>query len=156
MTSECECPVCLTVTLMVCVRFSEVSADHRWTASVQKKCSSACQPRAAAVPCKLLPQVMAVLMVKDELLVATMTVDNSRLTFPLWKCHTVPEVQPVGSQWGGGGSVWGCVAGIQLELLEGPEESLRCSYKYMFQRLQDVRKGDLLSHSLSQTFWFWM
>lgn len=30
-------------------------------------------------------------------------------------------------------------ASIQLELLEGPEESLRCSYKYMFQRLRDVR-----------------
>lgn len=29
--------------------------------------------------------------------------------------------------------------GIQLELLEGPEDSLRCSYKYMFQRLRDVR-----------------
>lgn len=31
--------------------------------------------------------------------------------------------------------------GIQLELLEGPEDSLRCSYKYMFQRLRDVRNG---------------
>uniref|UniRef100_A0A8C9ZJK1 DNA polymerase alpha subunit B n=1 Tax=Sander lucioperca TaxID=283035 RepID=A0A8C9ZJK1_SANLU len=30
-------------------------------------------------------------------------------------------------------------AGVQLELLEGPEDSLRCSYKYMFQRLRDVR-----------------
>ncbi|XP_067373600.1 DNA polymerase alpha subunit B isoform X2 [Channa argus] len=30
-------------------------------------------------------------------------------------------------------------AGIQLELLEEPEDSLRCSYKYMFQRLRDVR-----------------
>ncbi|XP_022615910.1 DNA polymerase alpha subunit B [Seriola dumerili] len=29
--------------------------------------------------------------------------------------------------------------GVQLELLEGPEDSLRCSYKYMFQRLRDVR-----------------
>ncbi|XP_028272481.1 DNA polymerase alpha subunit B [Parambassis ranga] len=28
---------------------------------------------------------------------------------------------------------------VQLELLEGPEDSLRCSYKYMFQRLRDVR-----------------
>lgn len=32
-------------------------------------------------------------------------------------------------------------AGVQLELLEGPEDSLRCSYKYMFQRLRDVRNG---------------
>ncbi|KAK5864727.1 hypothetical protein PBY51_015945 [Eleginops maclovinus] len=30
-------------------------------------------------------------------------------------------------------------SGVQLELLEGPEDSLRCSYKYMFQRLRDVR-----------------
>ncbi|KAM8909593.1 DNA polymerase alpha subunit B [Spinachia spinachia] len=30
-------------------------------------------------------------------------------------------------------------AGVQLELLEGPEDSLCCSYKYMFQRLRDVR-----------------
>ncbi|KAF3838507.1 hypothetical protein F7725_010275 [Dissostichus mawsoni] len=30
-------------------------------------------------------------------------------------------------------------AGVQLELLEGPEDSLRSSYKYMFQRLRDVR-----------------
>ncbi|XP_053180326.1 DNA polymerase alpha subunit B [Scomber japonicus] len=30
-------------------------------------------------------------------------------------------------------------AGVQLELLEGPEESLRCSYKFMFQRLRDIR-----------------
>lgn len=30
-------------------------------------------------------------------------------------------------------------AGVQLELLEGPEDSLQCSYKYMFQRLRDVR-----------------
>ncbi|KAG7251750.1 hypothetical protein CRUP_022011, partial [Coryphaenoides rupestris] len=29
--------------------------------------------------------------------------------------------------------------GVQLELLEGPEESLRSSYKFMFQRLRDVR-----------------
>ncbi|XP_037833291.1 DNA polymerase alpha subunit B isoform X2 [Kryptolebias marmoratus] len=30
-------------------------------------------------------------------------------------------------------------AGVQVELLEGPEDSLRCSYKFMFQRLRDVR-----------------
>uniref|UniRef100_A0AAQ5WXZ8 DNA polymerase alpha subunit B n=1 Tax=Amphiprion ocellaris TaxID=80972 RepID=A0AAQ5WXZ8_AMPOC len=30
-------------------------------------------------------------------------------------------------------------AGVQLELLEGPEDSLHCSYKYMFQRLRDIR-----------------
>lgn len=28
---------------------------------------------------------------------------------------------------------------ILVDLLEGPEDSLRCSYKYMFQRLRDVR-----------------
>lgn len=33
-------------------------------------------------------------------------------------------------------------AGVQLELLEGPEDSLQCSYKYMFQRLRDVRNGE--------------
>lgn len=33
-------------------------------------------------------------------------------------------------------------AGVQLELLEGPEDTLRCSYKYMFQRLRDVRNGE--------------
>ncbi|XP_019941956.1 DNA polymerase alpha subunit B [Paralichthys olivaceus] len=30
-------------------------------------------------------------------------------------------------------------AGVQLELLDGSEGSLHCSYKYMFQRLRDVR-----------------
>ncbi|KAM9377081.1 DNA polymerase alpha subunit B [Pholidichthys leucotaenia] len=30
-------------------------------------------------------------------------------------------------------------AGVQLEHVEGPEDSLHCSYKYMFQRLRDVR-----------------
>ncbi|XP_038142556.1 DNA polymerase alpha subunit B [Cyprinodon tularosa] len=30
-------------------------------------------------------------------------------------------------------------AGVQVDLLEGPEDSLRSSYKYMFQRLRDVR-----------------
>lgn len=30
-------------------------------------------------------------------------------------------------------------AGVQVELLEGPEDSLCSSYKYMFQRLRDVR-----------------
>ncbi|XP_057707050.1 DNA polymerase alpha subunit B isoform X2 [Corythoichthys intestinalis] len=30
-------------------------------------------------------------------------------------------------------------AELQLELLEGPEDSLRSSYKYMFQRLRDIR-----------------
>ncbi|XP_013861716.1 DNA polymerase alpha subunit B [Austrofundulus limnaeus] len=30
-------------------------------------------------------------------------------------------------------------AGVQVELLGPPEESLRCSYKFMFQRLRDVR-----------------
>ncbi|XP_026187098.1 DNA polymerase alpha subunit B [Mastacembelus armatus] len=29
--------------------------------------------------------------------------------------------------------------GVQVELLEGPEDSLCCSYQYMFQRLRDVR-----------------
>lgn len=32
-------------------------------------------------------------------------------------------------------------AGVQVELLERPEDSLRCSYKFMFQRLRDVRNG---------------
>ncbi|XP_059918269.1 DNA polymerase alpha subunit B [Gadus macrocephalus] len=41
-----------------------------------------------------------------------------------------------GSQWVGGN---GRGVGVSLELLEGPEESLRSSYKYMFQRLRDVR-----------------
>ncbi|CAL8268643.1 unnamed protein product [Boreogadus saida] len=41
-----------------------------------------------------------------------------------------------GSQWAGGN---GRGVGVSLELLEGPEESLRSSYKFMFQRLRDVR-----------------
>lgn len=35
-------------------------------------------------------------------------------------------------------------AGVQLGLLEGPEDSLCCSYKYMFQRLRDIRNGERL------------
>lgn len=31
--------------------------------------------------------------------------------------------------------------GVQLDLLEAPEDSLRSSYKYMFQRLRDIRNG---------------
>ncbi|XP_045886052.1 DNA polymerase alpha subunit B [Micropterus dolomieu] len=41
-----------------------------------------------------------------------------------------------GTRWAGRKTV---CAGVQLELLDGPEDSLRCSYKYMFQRLRDVR-----------------
>ncbi|XP_034739103.1 DNA polymerase alpha subunit B [Etheostoma cragini] len=41
-----------------------------------------------------------------------------------------------GTRWAGRKALG---AGVQLELLEGPEDSLRCSYKYMFQRLRDVR-----------------
>lgn len=43
------------------------------------------------------------------------------------------------------GTRWvGRNAGVQVELLEGLEDSLRCSYKYMFQRLRDVRNGKSL------------
>lgn len=43
------------------------------------------------------------------------------------------------------GTRWvGRNAGVQVELLEGSEDSLRCSYKYMFQRLRDVRNGKSL------------
>ena len=45
-----------------------------------------------------------------------------------------------GSQWAGGN---GRGVGVSLELLEGPEESLRSSYKFMFQRLRDVRNGEI-------------
>ena len=45
-----------------------------------------------------------------------------------------------GSPWAGGS---GRGAGVRLELLEGPEESLRSSYKFMFQRLRDVRNGEI-------------
>ncbi|XP_076015549.1 DNA polymerase alpha subunit B [Genypterus blacodes] len=43
---------------------------------------------------------------------------------------------PQGTRWAGRKAPG---SPVQLELLEGPEESLRCSYKYMFQRLRDVR-----------------
>lgn len=33
---------------------------------------------------------------------------------------------------------------VQLDLLEAPEDSLRSSYKYMFQRLRDIRNGTKL------------
>nr|XP_020447769.1 DNA polymerase alpha subunit B [Monopterus albus] len=39
-------------------------------------------------------------------------------------------------------------ARVQLELLEGPEDSLRCSYQYMFQRLRDVR--NVLSEKIEE------
>lgn len=41
-----------------------------------------------------------------------------------------------GTRWGGRNSSG---AGFPLDLLEGPEESLNSSYKFMFQRLRDVR-----------------
>ncbi|XP_029297834.1 DNA polymerase alpha subunit B [Cottoperca gobio] len=41
-----------------------------------------------------------------------------------------------GTRWAGRKDLG---ADVQLELLEGPEDSLRSSYKYMFQRLRDVR-----------------
>lgn len=41
-----------------------------------------------------------------------------------------------GTRWAGSKNLG---AGVQLQLLEGPEDSLGCSYKYMFQRLRDVR-----------------
>uniref|UniRef100_A0A3Q3VXS9 DNA polymerase alpha subunit B n=1 Tax=Mola mola TaxID=94237 RepID=A0A3Q3VXS9_MOLML len=39
-------------------------------------------------------------------------------------------------------------AGVQLELLEGPEDTLQCSYKYMFQRLRDIR--DVLVENIEE------
>ncbi|KAM6924144.1 DNA polymerase alpha subunit B [Xenentodon cancila] len=50
-------------------------------------------------------------------------------------------------------------AGVQPELLEGPEDSLRCSYKFMFQRLRDIRnvltdKIEELGESLRSHFNF--
>lgn len=45
-----------------------------------------------------------------------------------------------GTRWAGRKAAG--AGGVQLELLEGPEDSLRCSYKYMFQRLRDVRNGE--------------
>lgn len=47
--------------------------------------------------------------------------------------------------------------GVQVELLEGPEDSLHSSYKYMFQRLRDVRnvlteKIEELGESLKSHF----
>ena len=45
-----------------------------------------------------------------------------------------------GAQWAGGN---GRGVGVRLELLEGPEDSLRSSYKFMFQRLRDVRNGEI-------------
>ena len=46
-----------------------------------------------------------------------------------------------GTRWAGRKAA-GAGGDVQLELLEGPEDSLRCSYKYMFQRLRDVRNGE--------------
>lgn len=48
-------------------------------------------------------------------------------------------------------------AGVQVELLDRPDESLRCGYKYMFQRLRDVRgvlaeKIEELGQSLKSHF----
>lgn len=43
-----------------------------------------------------------------------------------------------GTRWAGRKALG---AGVQLELLEGSEDSLSSSYKYMFQRLRDVRNG---------------
>ncbi|XP_060935756.1 DNA polymerase alpha subunit B [Limanda limanda] len=48
-------------------------------------------------------------------------------------------------------------AGVQLQLLESSEDSLRCSYKFMFQRLRDVRnvltdKIEELGESLKSHF----
>uniref|UniRef100_A0A3Q2NSA9 DNA polymerase alpha subunit B n=1 Tax=Fundulus heteroclitus TaxID=8078 RepID=A0A3Q2NSA9_FUNHE len=39
-------------------------------------------------------------------------------------------------------------SGVQVDLLEGPEDSLRSSYKYMFQRLRDVR--DVLTEKIEE------
>lgn len=54
-----------------------------------------------------------------------------------------------GTRWAGRKALG---AGVQLELLEGPEDSLRCSYKYMFQRLRDIRNGKQARLSL-KLFW---
>ncbi|XP_036069821.1 DNA polymerase alpha subunit B [Oryzias melastigma] len=43
---------------------------------------------------------------------------------------------PQGTRWSGRKTP---AAGVHVDLLEGPEDSLRCSYKFMFQRLRDVR-----------------
>uniref|UniRef100_A0A8C8DXK6 DNA polymerase alpha subunit B n=1 Tax=Oryzias sinensis TaxID=183150 RepID=A0A8C8DXK6_9TELE len=41
-----------------------------------------------------------------------------------------------GTRWAGRKNP---AAGVQVDFLEGPEDSLHCSYKFMFQRLRDVR-----------------
>lgn len=46
-----------------------------------------------------------------------------------------------GTRWSGRKAL---TSGVQVGLLEGPEDSLHCSYKYMFQRLRDVRNGKSL------------
>uniref|UniRef100_A0A667X4D4 DNA polymerase alpha subunit B n=1 Tax=Myripristis murdjan TaxID=586833 RepID=A0A667X4D4_9TELE len=59
-----------------------------------------------------------------------------------------------GTRWAGRKSPG---SGLQLELLESPEDTLHCSYKYMFQRLRDVRnvlteKIEELGESLRSNF----
>lgn len=41
-----------------------------------------------------------------------------------------------GPRWSGKGQ------NVSVELLEGKEDSLTSSYKYMFQRLRDIREGE--------------
>lgn len=56
-----------------------------------------------------------------------------------------------GPRWTGKGQT-----SVRVEMLEGGENSLISNYKYMFQRLRDVRDGEsmfsLLPSALTQTF----
>lgn len=49
-----------------------------------------------------------------------------------------------GTRWAGRKAA----AGVQVELYDEGEDSLHSSYKYMFQRLRDVRNGESPPHLL--------
>lgn len=55
-----------------------------------------------------------------------------------------------GTRWAGRKALG---EGVRLELLEGSEDSLSSSYKYMFQRLRDVRNGNW--RRVESLIYFW-
>lgn len=151
--------VLILCTVSVYTGLSEKSADDSGASTVKTKCGSACQSRSAAVSRQLLPQVS---FPKHEQSVSPANTSQSKALLHdlASRCHCLfltsfasatPSLKY--SQRGAKGEVvatfgsvqgtrWaGSRSGVQLEFLEGPDHSLNVSYKYMFQRLRDIRNG---------------
>uniref|UniRef100_A0A667WPB1 DNA polymerase alpha subunit B n=1 Tax=Myripristis murdjan TaxID=586833 RepID=A0A667WPB1_9TELE len=139
---SCSCFVCVPVCVWVCV------------------CAQGSQKRALTTPEHPHSKRSAALLASPGLLLSPASFSPSATPSQKYSQRgakgevvvTFGAVQ--GTRWAGRKSPG---SGLQLELLESPEDTLHCSYKYMFQRLRDVRnvlteKIEELGESLRSNF----